>query len=417
MPIYILSVLYLLFCFWIFLTTKKYYLGIYHFYLLLGVVPYVIRPILSYVYDYRIYISNYYDGNDYFQIYILVLSFNVIFSIGYFVKSKTLKTYKNTIKFFYIPYKKTIFLSISVIIFLFMYMFIVAGINWLGPFRDTVASKVIPEFRFFYPIIVYISYFIIICLFFMRFNNIISKINMFCIMLFIFIVFVLLNTRGWFIQILFLYLSFLCNYKKTSFKSIFLNIVIVVFVVFFMRNIISVIFQNEIIKDYSNENFLLSKLLYTSSGDIIDTWYVVLDFVKDYGQHFTFINDFLLLLPENIRANYDVKAAVDLLNIYYHGNKYHIDNFGFNINIFQELYINFSYFGLFFAFILGYLYRYFEEKIFVIKYVAFICILKILVYVQILNCLTSFAFLPWLMFFIIFSICFYFLRYIFICRN
>lgn len=414
MPVYVLAFLYFSISVILFLTTRKKYTGLFHFSLLLGLVPYVIRPILSESFDnWTIYQSKFHLGEDnYFNIYLTAIIFNLAFFTGYLCKmifgEKHFANYaiekKISIKSFPKPY-----FAISVIIILIIYMFMISGVNWLGAFRQTSASIVSPAFRYIYPILIFASFYLALNAYFSSIKgNVQNKFFLAFSLFLIFITITLLNTRGWFISIISLIFCLHFSQNKISIKALISLSFLVIFVVFFMRNIVGMIFgvgQNS--GTGSISDFILSKLLYTASGDIIDVWHIVFDYIYDNGYSYggTLLGNVLLLFPSFIREGLHVQPALDLVNNYYYGALYYESNFGFNINIRQELFLNFQYFAIFPIILTGYLYRLIESKIFFIRDINIKSIFRICFYVQILNVLSgSLSFTSWLIVFMVLSV-------------
>lgn len=404
MWVYVISVVYFILTLCVFFFTRKKYTGLFHFSLLFGIVPFIIRPILSQVNDgWLIYQPKYQTESDYVIIYLVVILFNLSFILGYLFKMFFFENGIDRIspKIGYIP---KVHFIIFMMLLLIGYLFAVGGASWLGNARDTVASEVVPAFRFIYPMVIFLSFFVVLCTFFRVQSKKSEKKELYLVVLLVFACITLLNTRGWFMSILTILFCFYFTKKGLSIKYTIILVVLLGFVAFYMRSILSWIFGDIVEESQTFYQVLLSKFLFTSSGDIIDTWHIVFDYVQDEGYRLgeTVLGNFTLLFPTSVRESLSLKPAVDVVNYYYQGDLYYTKKFGFNISIQQEMFINFGYFGLLLIFLSGFFFRYFEAKIFLMKEIKMVTILKMLVYFQISRVMTGLPFISWLIFFYFF---------------
>lgn len=404
MLVYIVAIIYFILSLILFFCTRKKYTGLFHFSLLLGMIPFVIRPVLSQLNNsWIIYPVKYQAESDYLVIYLTSIFFSMAFILGYLLKmlffEQEIKKYDSkNINGVPRPY-----LGIFILLILMAYLFLVGGTQWLGNFRETVASKVVPSFRFIYPVAVFVSFFLAISTYFRVISGRARKLELVLIILFIFVCMTLLNTRGWFLSILILYICFYFSEKGFVLRKFILVGLIMFFVAFYMRSILNWIFGSSVVEEQSQTLYeiILAKFLYTSSGDVIDTWHVVFDYVYDNGYAFgqTIVGNIGLLLPSSVREVIDLKPAVDIVNYYYRGDLYYENNFGFNINLSQEMFINFGYFGALLLFFSGMLFRYFESRLFLSENINTKTILEMCVYYQATNVMTGLPFISWLIFF------------------
>lgn len=100
---------------------------------------------------------------------------------------------------------------------------------------------------------------------------------------------------------------------------------------------------------------LSSFLLYGASFDKPDVWKVAIAYVQQNGLVLgkTFLTLFAKILPPELRYSLGLITATDLLNIYYQGEHYWTSNFGFNVSLTQELFLNWGPFSLVMTFIPG----------------------------------------------------------------
>jgi len=98
-----------------------------------------------------------------------------------------------------------------------------------------------------------------------------------------------------------------------------------------------------------------SFLLYGPNFDKPDVWKVAIAYVQQNGLVLgkTFLAIFAKFLPPELRHSLGLITATDLLNTYYQGEHYWISNFGFNVSLTQELFLNWGPFSLVMTFIPG----------------------------------------------------------------
>ncbi|WP_133121188.1 hypothetical protein [Kyrpidia spormannii] len=102
-------------------------------------------------------------------------------------------------------------------------------------------------------------------------------------------------------------------------------------------------------------DFVRENILSKPNFDNADVWPVVIDFVKRNGEleGSGYLAVPLRFFSPSLRNELNVPTVVDTLNSYYWGESYWKTNFGFNVTMSQELYMNFGLIGLFLGWLPG----------------------------------------------------------------
>ena len=235
-------------------------------------------------------------------------------------------------------YRKDLIIYSCFALILILYLIIKYGFTWLAPNRSIAASLIAPEFRYFFPLLVFIS-----LTFYFRQNLEFSKTRIFPLILFFIIsgiFFTLFSARGYLVYMILFSIPYLRNKSKIL---PLLGFFYLIFTVFILRLIGENGFD-------ANASYIIA-----SNGDAIDTWFIVNDFVQKNGLLYGkgIIGNVFNLIPLSIRENLPIRSSWDLLNLHYFGDEYLNSSFGYNLNVFQELFMNFGYTGLAFFPILG----------------------------------------------------------------
>jgi hypothetical protein len=85
-------------------------------------------------------------------------------------------------------------------------------------------------------------------------------------------------------------------------------------------------------------------VLFKTSGDLADTWPIVIEYTKKYGflNGKTFIAIPMRFLGTGARLSSGILTASDTLNKYYYGSDYETKSYGFNVFLANEFYMNFG---------------------------------------------------------------------------
>lgn len=306
-------------------------------------INYSIRPIISTFFEYWLDNSHAFPlASDYNSVYCTAL-FPVLLiqlSYWYFVslkKNVEIKVDIDSKRF----YKDFSFYIIS-ITFIIAYLFLRGGTSWLSINREVSASLIVPEFRFLFPLFIFIT----LSVFFRQHYSFIPQQSSFKIAVFFLIslvYFTLFSQRGYLIYMALFMLPYLTNKKHLYFLGSFF----LIFTVFFIR----VLGRDDIV-GFENPERLMA-----TNGDSVDTWFIVKDFVSTKGLLLGkgIISNLFNILPLSIRNLIGIRSSLDELNLFYYGDLYIESSFGYNCDTFQELFMNFGYFGFLILPLLGFL--------------------------------------------------------------
>ena len=104
-------------------------------------------------------------------------------------------------------------------------------------------------------------------------------------------------------------------------------------------------------------NTWLREQLSSPDGDASEVWMLLMDYLTKNPVHLgeTIVHNLFNFVGHNTRAGLGYLNGQDVLNGIYTGDAYWSLGFGFNVPLFVELHLNFSYFGLVLTSLTGYL--------------------------------------------------------------
>lgn len=166
----------------------------------------------------------------------------------------------------------------------------------------------------------------------------------------------LLYQRGFFILGLIITVILINRLARFTYKQAAVVAVVVILALFLFRPIGLILSGAQLSEAlggnmvYRIRNFVLGP-----NFDILDVWPVTIEYTRING--FTG-GSTLTAIPwrfarPGFRYNVGILTAVDRLNEFYWGDLYWLANFGFNVNLAQEGYLNFGLVGLTFGFLPG----------------------------------------------------------------
>ena len=324
--------------------------GVVHFLFLLTIYNYTIRPILSYNFDYWLDNRYMYPNQELYNLtYIQAVIPSLIIQIGYYLGlKKFVKKQLNASIVGKSSFQKDITLYVIICILLVGYLTSRVGFSWLSTNRSVSATLIIPEFRYLFPLFIFIS----LVIYFRQYWAFKQKAYLPVILFFLIsgFFFTLFSQRGYLVYMLLFTIPFFGNKKLL----IPVGIIYIIFTVFILRLVGT---------EGSNYNDAAS--IIASNGDTIDTWFIVNDYVKQKGYLFGkgIISNFLNILPISVRSELNFTSTWDEMNFFYFGDNYLDSQFGYNTNSYQELYMNFGYFGFVLLYPMGKLLAKLDNKV------------------------------------------------------
>lgn len=362
---YALSFLHILLYAVAFAFTIRPVITVFHGVLAVWMIAFGIRPILSAMSG---GVSLYYFGSDW-RIYNIGLIYQFIFSFFYvfgylsFPYSKLkLNNIKNLVSL------KSILNSFFIGVFAIILVIILSGNKWLPTMRFQTITSVVPFGKYIFPFaVVPLSLLIPMSFLFLKKGK--RKICLiFAVNISGFFLLSLLYQRGFalfgFILTFFLYERLSFN-NFTCKKTILLLVILllILFISIYLRPVVvfilSGVYDTQIttprignLVDVMKKFFLMG-----ANFDNIDVWTIVIKFVQENGLQMgrTFIALPLRFFKPQTRLDLNFKTAVDILNEFYWGELYWRTNFGFNVILSQEMYLNFGILSLFLGSIPGFI--------------------------------------------------------------
>ncbi|MEO0275136.1 MAG: hypothetical protein ABIM18_08720 [candidate division WOR-3 bacterium] len=145
--------------------------------------------------------------------------------------------------------------------------------------------------------------------------------------------------------------------KKELFKF-FLIALFMFFILVFLRDFYNLIFSGFTLlplRSMGEGGSILLLLVSRPDGDSLEVWTILLRYLLENGPLMgkSLLNIPYALASSNFRLFNELKLGVDILNEYYHYDTYWYRKFGFNLGSVQEMVLNFSFVGVFFAFFIG----------------------------------------------------------------
>ncbi|MEM1973988.1 MAG: hypothetical protein QXN68_04265 [Thermoplasmata archaeon] len=339
---------------------------------------YILRPIAILSVGTSLLYSREFDINNYKLAWFLASLYILFENMGYYLTFPRLKGIRTAIpsnglsdfensKSIQTILRVNFWLILISILFLFL-MFLTAGTSFLAQNRNMAMVAVNPLLRYFYPFVqlsaALLGFLSVVLI--TLYKKFFTGIFFFIISLFLTS---LIYQRG--MTIAFVMLSSMISldiYRikgelnlKKAFKFL-LVLVVLFFILIFLRDIYNFVVtgQIDLFKSLqknitNNSNQLLVLLIIRPDGDILEVWTILLRYLS---KNPPLLGNSLIKIPfmltsSNFRLSTGMKTGVDILNEYYDFNTYWYKKYGFNLNVAQEMVLNFSFVGVFFGFVTG----------------------------------------------------------------
>lgn len=343
---------------------------VFHLVLAVSAFSFVIRPLLSLATGgYVLYpISSssmqvYYNQGLIYQL--IFMTFYVLgYLIGYLKNRRARQSVAPAVEN---NVSRGFFLSLALGISVVSAIHFLSGGNWLPTARETTLTAVTPFGKVLFPLAT-ISLSVALPLAYLAYKRRPSRWGIMVTGFFISaFLLTLLYQRGFLISGVVLVAFFWERFAKIRYRHIFVLGVALLALLGQVRplaHIISSVFVQggEAVEgqNYAVPSSLLDRILtlflYSPNFDTIDVWPIVISYSEenDFVYGLTFLNAPARVLPPGKRHELGILTAVDMLNEYYWGDLYWETNFGFNVSLAQELYLNWGILGLLFSFIPGF---------------------------------------------------------------
>ncbi|MBS3949882.1 MAG: hypothetical protein KGZ53_04385 [Peptococcaceae bacterium] len=332
-------------------------ISVFHFVLAISAVSYGVRPLLSASEGGHTNLSFVGSWSLYNQGLLIQLLFNAILILAYLIswklRRKVQAPLENAVSL------KGLLLSLGLGVGAVAAMPMLSGVAWFATERTVALTQIVPMGRFLFPLAaVSLSVSLVLAYGYSqrpRSGKFVAF-GAFCLALFLLTV---LYQRGFVISGLILVLWLVGKRGSVGYLKAGLVVLVLMVALTTLRPIAHFIFtgnlQQLVSPVESQGSAIKNALLYSTNFDVIEVWPVTLGFVNDHGLLW---GKSILAIPARFmplrwRAEHGMFTAMDYLNFYYWGNRYLDTNFGFNVIISQELFVNFGYFALGLAAVLG----------------------------------------------------------------
>lgn len=318
-------------------------------------IAFGIRPFLSAFHDnYTIYTSNPSLSEYNFGLLIQLL-FNAIFVVSYIFFIRKLDVARPVLRSYISTHSMLIPLTVGCISVLLIH--ILSGGSWMATERSQTLTSVVPFGKFLFPIAA-IPLMVMIPTTYIwaksKKNRSIIAIAFGCITI---TLLTLLYQRG-FILIGIIVLFWLHErIRGLSYARVITTGTLLLIGLMIIRPLAKfIMLQGQVdfmslMFSHGDHNAFVSFFLFGPNFDNIDVWPIILNFISDKGFLFgsTFISLISRFATPSLRQDYGLLSAVDQINAYHWGDLYWRNNFGFNVTLAQELFVNFGVASLLFA--------------------------------------------------------------------
>lgn len=244
-----------------------------------------------------------------------------------------------------------------------------SGSNWLPTERNVAITTAVPFGKVLFPlgaISFSVSLFGFLSMLSLRRISLVRLVYIMPGLVLSFVGLALLNQRGFILLAFILWLFSLERRRVLGYRRLLIWIGVAVLLLFVVRDVTASVLNvftgtpsNEAVTRTEEPSTLWVRIkeymLYRPNFDNADVWVVVQTYFQDEGPSLgsTFLAIPARFLGTGQRVETGLLTAVDKLNTYYWGDSYVTSNFGFNVTLPQELYINFGILGLFLTFFAG----------------------------------------------------------------
>lgn len=217
------------------------------------------------------------------------------------------------------------------------YFFLTSGTSWLPGSRETTLTLLNPLYRILYPIVIYSCAILVMMLIIEKYALARNKKLLIPLFLLAALLTMLISQRGMLITSILISVLILYKIKRIKIIGILL---IVSFAIMFG------LLSRALMSDSGEIKSTLESFIYSGDGTQIDSLTCTYDYLKDNIYKdipYNIFNELLGFLPHSARIDTGHNTVSDLLNIYWVGDVYTDNGFGYNFSNLNAFIIEFGH--------------------------------------------------------------------------